>query len=151
MYILYSDNQILILQIIMVAPLDYRAVWQFRDMIICTNPDSWPILDYVDYGCYCGLGGSGTPVDELDRCCEVHDQCYSDSWQHEDCWGILDNPYTEVYSFSCDKAAKKVTCNADKNRPCEMFICECDRKAAECFALAGYNPENEQYPSENCK
>ncbi|XP_016340996.1 phospholipase A2, minor isoenzyme-like [Sinocyclocheilus anshuiensis] len=143
-------------------------------MIICTNPDSWPILDYVDYGCYCGLGGSGTPVDELDRsdltirlyagtlnhvhcilclsrCCEVHDQCYSDSWQHEDCWGILDNPYTEVYSFSCDKAAKKVTCNADKNRPCEMFICECDRKAAECFALAGYNPENEQYPSENCK
>lgn len=51
----------------MVVPLDYRAVWQFRDMIICTNPNSWPILDYVDYGCYCGIGGSGTPVDELDR------------------------------------------------------------------------------------
>ncbi len=32
-----------------------------------------------------------------------------------------------------------------------MFICECDRKAAECFALAGYNPEHENYPSENCK
>lgn len=40
---------------------------------------------------------------------------------------------------------------ASKNRPCEMFICECDRKASECFAQAGYNPEHEHYPSANCK
>ncbi len=45
------------------------------------------------------------------RCCEVHDHCYSDSWQQDDCWGILDNPYTEAYSFSCDNAAMKLTCN----------------------------------------
>lgn len=36
-------------------------------MILCTVPDSWPIFDYADYGCYCGKGGSGTPVDELER------------------------------------------------------------------------------------
>ncbi|XP_051759262.1 phospholipase A2-like isoform X3 [Ctenopharyngodon idella] len=131
--------------------LDYRAVWQFRDMIICTVPDSWPLLDYADYGCYCGLGGSGTPVDALDRCCQVHDQCFSDSKQQADCQGISDNPYTKEYSFSCNKSTKKVTCHADKNRPCEMFICECDRKAAECFAKAGYNPEYKYYPSQNCK
>lgn len=47
--------------------MDYRALWQFRDMIICANPDAWPVLDYADYGCYCGKGGSGTPVDDLDR------------------------------------------------------------------------------------
>lgn len=42
-------------------------------MIKCTIPDSSPLLEFNGYGCYCGLGGSGTPVDELDRflqlCC----------------------------------------------------------------------------------
>uniref|UniRef100_A0A3Q1AV66 Phospholipase A2 n=1 Tax=Amphiprion ocellaris TaxID=80972 RepID=A0A3Q1AV66_AMPOC len=70
----------------------------------------WPVLDYADYGCYCRLGGSGTPVDGLDSCCQVHDRCYSEALQHEDCWPILDNPYTEMYSYSCDKASKTVTC-----------------------------------------
>uniref|UniRef100_A0A673UNT3 Phospholipase A2 n=1 Tax=Suricata suricatta TaxID=37032 RepID=A0A673UNT3_SURSU len=44
-----------------------RAVWQFRNMIKCTIPESDPLMDYNNYGCYCGLGGSGTPVDDLDK------------------------------------------------------------------------------------
>ncbi|KAK7933929.1 hypothetical protein WMY93_004825 [Mugilogobius chulae] len=119
-------------------------------MILCTVPDSWPILDYADYGCYCGLGGSGEPVDELDRCCQVHDQCYTDAMQHPDCWPILDNPYTELYHYSCNEDTKTVTC-LDKNDPCEHFICECDRKAAECFAKAEYNEENAHLPGHHCK
>ncbi|KAF5897681.1 5'-AMP-activated protein kinase subunit beta-1-like, partial [Clarias magur] len=93
-----------------IQALDYKALWQFRGMIICVQPDSWPTLEYADYGCYCGYGGSGTPVDELDRCCQVHDRCYSDALQHEACWPIIDNPYTEIYAYSCDKSTKTITC-----------------------------------------
>uniref|UniRef100_A0A3B5AZ61 Phospholipase A2 n=1 Tax=Stegastes partitus TaxID=144197 RepID=A0A3B5AZ61_9TELE len=126
-----------------------RALWQFRGMMLCTLPDSWPLLDYADYGCYCGLGGSGTPVDELDSCCQVHDRCYTEALQHDECWPIFDNPYTEIYSYTCDEASKTVTCL--NNDPCEKFICECDRKAAMCFAKAEYNEENAHLPSDRCK
>ncbi|XP_065146550.1 phospholipase A2-like [Paramisgurnus dabryanus] len=132
------------------ALADHRAVWQLRDMILCTVPDSWPILDYADYGCYCGLGGSGTPVDELDRCCEAHDKCYREAKKHKKCVPILDNPYTKTYSFSCDKPTQKITCGSD-NDECEAFICDCDKIAAECFAEAPYNEENAFLPSDRCK
>ncbi|KAK7896397.1 hypothetical protein WMY93_021722 [Mugilogobius chulae] len=126
--------------------LDYRALNQFRNMILCLLPDSWPLLDYADYGCYCGKGGSGTPVDELDKCCQVHDQCYSDAMQHDDCWPVFDNPYTEIYSYSCDESQRKLSCLSDNNA-CEMFICECDRLAAECFARSPWNQSTSTCPA----
>uniref|UniRef100_A0A8C4YXV2 Phospholipase A2-like central domain-containing protein n=1 Tax=Gadus morhua TaxID=8049 RepID=A0A8C4YXV2_GADMO len=60
----------------------------------------------------------------------VHDQCYSNSMQPDECWPIFDNPYTEHYFYDCKN--HEVTCSGQNNK-CERFICECDRKV-ECFA-----------------
>ncbi|NXC12719.1 PA21B Phospholipase, partial [Corythaeola cristata] len=120
------------------AGLPSRAVWQLRSMIKCTIPDSYPLLQYADYGCYCGLGGSGTPVDELDSCCQAHDNCYSEAMALDSCTSIFDNPYTNSYSFSCSSG--EITCSST-NSDCDAFICNCDRTAAICFASAPYNKE----------
>uniref|UniRef100_A0ACB8FYC6 Phospholipase A2 n=1 Tax=Sphaerodactylus townsendi TaxID=933632 RepID=A0ACB8FYC6_9SAUR len=115
-----------------------RNLWQFRNMIKCTIPTSDPLMDYNNYGCYCGLGGSGTPVDDLDKCCAIHDHCYSEAKKHPKCKFILDNPYTEMYSYSC--SGSDITCS-EKNNECESFICNCDRSAAICFSKAPYNKD----------
>ncbi|XP_043925596.1 phospholipase A2 isoform X2 [Protopterus annectens] len=114
-----------------------KAIWQFREMIKCVLPASSPILEFNDYGCYCGFGGSGTPVDQLDRCCQTHDSCYKQAKSHSACIPVIDNPYTNTYSFTC--SGGKLTCNSGK--VCDQFICECDRIASVCFAGAPYNKE----------
>ncbi|XP_027517334.1 phospholipase A2 isoform X2 [Corapipo altera] len=113
-------------------------MWLFRKLIKCTLPDSHPLLDFNGYGCYCGLGGSGTPVDELDRCCQVHDNCYGQAKELDSCRFLLDNPYTKSYKYSCSN--REITCSS-ANDECSAFICNCDRTAAMCFASAPYNSE----------
>ncbi|NXQ36428.1 PA21B Phospholipase, partial [Alaudala cheleensis] len=130
------------------AEVSPRAVWLFREMIKCKLPNSHPLLDFNGYGCYCGLGGSGTPVDELDRCCQTHDNCYSQAMKMESCRRILDNPYTASYAYSCSN--RQITCSS-KNNECTTFICNCDRNAANCFARAPYNPQYKDMDNKYCK
>ncbi|XP_053135873.1 phospholipase A2 [Hemicordylus capensis] len=126
-----------------------RNLWQFRNMIKCTIPSSDPLSDYNHYGCYCGIGGSGTPVDDLDACCQIHDNCYTAAQKHPYCKSILDEPYLKLYSYSC--SGSKITCNG-RNKDCEAFVCYCDQSAAICFARATYNKDNKNLDtSKHCK
>uniref|UniRef100_R4FKH4 PLA2-Sut-23 n=1 Tax=Suta fasciata TaxID=529716 RepID=R4FKH4_9SAUR len=105
----------------------------FGFMIQCANRRSRGALDYNNYGCYCGSGGSGTPVDDLDRCCKRHDDCYDKATKSYSC-----SPYWTLYTWDCIENVP--TCNS-KTR-CQRFVCACDAVAAKCFAKANYNDAN---------
>ncbi|XP_047236310.1 phospholipase A2-like [Girardinichthys multiradiatus] len=123
-----------------------KAVWQFAEMISCVQPGVNP-LNYNEYSCWCGLGGGGTPVDDVDRCCQVHDNCYGNSKTIPECEGILDLPYVIIYDFSCSN--KQVDCSATNDK-CQAAVCECDRVAAHCFARHAYNPDNKYIDPKLC-
>uniref|UniRef100_A0A671X8Q5 Phospholipase A2 n=1 Tax=Sparus aurata TaxID=8175 RepID=A0A671X8Q5_SPAAU len=90
-----------------------RALWQFGSMIQCAQPGVNPLL-YNDYGCWCGFGGTGTPLDDLDMCCKVHDNCYKASRLTPGCTAIADLPYVLVYDHTCSN--QQVTCSGE-NKP----------------------------------
>uniref|UniRef100_A0A8C5DDA2 Phospholipase A2 n=1 Tax=Gouania willdenowi TaxID=441366 RepID=A0A8C5DDA2_GOUWI len=124
-----------------------NALWHFGLMINCAQPGINPLI-YNNYGCWCGLGGQGTPLDELDTCCKVHDKCYEASRKVPECSGLVELPYIIEYDFTCSN--KQVTCSA-ANNSCQAAVCECDRVAAHCFARAQYNHGNKDVdPDVSC-
>uniref|UniRef100_U3FYP5 phospholipase A2 n=1 Tax=Micrurus fulvius TaxID=8637 RepID=U3FYP5_MICFL len=122
-------------------PPEPLNLYQFKNMIKCTNTRHW--LSFTNYGCYCGYGGSGTPVDELDRCCQVHDKCYDTAKRVHKCF-----PSVRTYSYDCSEG--KLTCK-DNNTKCKDFVCNCDRTAALCFAKAPYNDKNYNIDLKRCQ
>ncbi|XP_023658912.1 phospholipase A2-like [Paramormyrops kingsleyae] len=114
------------------------ALWQFGSMIQCYQPGVNPFL-YNNYGCWCGFGGSGTPRDGVDRCCNAHDLCYQAARKNPACRPLVDVPYTKQYDYTC--TASQVECSASNNA-CQATVCDCDQAAAFCFSQHTYNPEN---------
>jgi secretory phospholipase A2 len=93
-------------------------------------------LDYNGYGCWCGAGGSGKPVDSTDQCCQVHDRCYEAS-EAFGCSTKLFNYYSYNATFG------RAQCN-DPVDSCNYRVCMCDKQATECFhkTLSSYTPIN---------
>ena len=95
------------------------------------------------YGCWCGMGGSGKPVDEIDKCCLLHDQCYDKVILDKCKYNKL--PYWVLYDK--ETLHGQIICT-DENETCDYKTCQCDKIAAECFAkhYALYNQSNK----DNC-
>ncbi|ELK02197.1 group IID secretory phospholipase A2 [Pteropus alecto] len=83
-----------------------------------------PIISYWFYGCHCGLGGKGPPLDATDRCCHAHDCCYA-HLRHHRC-----RLHTDHYNYNFSHG--DIQCS-DKGSWCEQELCACDKEVAFCL------------------
>jgi len=139
-----------------------RSVVEFGNMIRCLTDrniiSSW--LDYDGYGCYCGLGGTGTPLDDTDRCCYEHDSCYDVVMKSGKC-SFESQVYVINYDATienCREVDARVTCKPAEDYgmfdspwgECAAAMCECDRLGAECFAASYYDASLKNWPQDKC-
>ncbi|XP_073515086.1 phospholipase A2, minor isoenzyme-like [Phyllobates terribilis] len=99
------------------------TLWCYRDRL------KVPLLGINLYGCYCGTGGAGAAVDDVDRCCLRHDCCYRYSRIDLRCHSKVK---WQLYQFSCGPAHTQ--CHS--STLCGRMACECDKQFAECLTRA---------------
>ncbi|NWX11456.1 PA2BA Phospholipase, partial [Aegotheles bennettii] len=97
---------------------------------------------YAFYGCYCGVGGKGQPKDPTDRCCQLHDACYS-----------------QLLSYNCNAKTQHYQYSWHSGRPscrsgswCRQHSCYCDLSLALCLKRSSrsYSQRYRFYPKRWC-
>ncbi|KAI1726671.1 phospholipase a2 domain-containing protein [Ditylenchus destructor] len=112
------------------------ALWNLEKMAECRL--GYSALAYNNYGCWCGVGGSDTPVDEIDECCQRHDQCYDFAADQHFCFDIPEE-YVDDYSWSCKlnttktDPRKEPLC-AEGQSECQQHLCWCDKTVIDCWS-----------------
>ncbi|CAH3142639.1 unnamed protein product [Porites lobata] len=126
-----------------------RSVLQFGFMIACETKRS--PLEYNGYGCYCGQGGKGTPVDEIDWCCYAHDMCHYKLQPKEACGRSYH--IVELYLIPYLRKGCSGCVGSPWNSCVQKKLCECDAEAAKCFKKydSKFNENYKNYLKSTCK
>ncbi|XP_071799541.1 phospholipase A2 AP-PLA2-II-like [Asterias amurensis] len=134
---------------------------QFGDMIQCLTERSFltSFLDYEGYGCWCGIGGKGTPLDGTDECCMIHDRCYDAVMAGGRC-PLDEYVYIAVYitsKYDCKSPNARVTFARAEDYGyfspwpyCREAVCQCDRAAAECFVANAFDTTYTNWDKDIC-
>ncbi|XP_009978678.1 PREDICTED: phospholipase A2, membrane associated-like [Tauraco erythrolophus] len=117
------------------------SVLELEQMIKSTTGKS-ALLSYSWYGCFCGIGGRGTPVDSTDQGCHAHD-CI---------WGAPRGPHRQ---WQLEKTPQNTVFLPPGNEQswCKRETCLCDKAVASCFARAldSYNKSYRFYFKLKCR
>ncbi|NXK44124.1 PA2G5 phospholipase, partial [Chauna torquata] len=118
------------------------SLWELQQMITKVTGRN-ALLHYSFYGCYCGLGGHGEPKDATDRCCKLHDTCYSNLLHHH-C-----NAKKQRYRYGWNSGSP--ACN--QGSWCAQLSCECDRSLGLCLkrSVWSYSWRYYLYPRHRCR
>ncbi|KAM9370252.1 phospholipase A2, membrane associated-like [Phaethornis superciliosus] len=121
----------------------HSSVLELEQMIRSATGKS-ALLSYSWYGCFCGIGGRGSPVDPTDLCCHAHDCCYR-KLREGQC-----RPLITPYHFNVTDG--DIICNKEQSW-CKRETCLCDKAVASCFSstLDSYNPSYRFYFRLKCR
>ncbi|XP_055892418.1 acidic phospholipase A2 E-like isoform X3 [Biomphalaria glabrata] len=118
-----------------------RTERSFLDLCTVVNTHTRrACLDYLGYGCFCGLGGQGQPLDDVDKCCQAHDDCYG---RHRQCVA-----YFQTINMDCKDG--KCTCTDPKTSGCPYNVCQCDVQFGACLNTATFNKDYANYDKDKC-
>lgn len=110
--------------------VERRSIPQFGGMVTLYTRTSPLRLLY--YGNWCGSGGMGPVLDDIDKCCMTHDKCYN-AVENLPCLVAFQKPYTVHYAWRWSDERKTALC-LDTGDRCAYMTCQCDKAAANCFS-----------------